>query len=101
MSIIELGALGEFIGAVLLFGSLVFVGLQIRQNTKSIRASTYREAISDFAYGIEELNHDPELTQIWFDGMRDFESLSREDKQRLAIYCTAILRRYENVLFQV
>ena len=32
MTIFELGALGEFIGAILLFVSLIYVGLQIKQN---------------------------------------------------------------------
>ncbi len=34
----ELGALGEFIGAFGVIASLVYVGLQIRQNTRAVRS---------------------------------------------------------------
>ena len=33
MTIFELGAVGEFVGAILLFLSLIYVGVQIKQNT--------------------------------------------------------------------
>ena len=38
MSIIELGALGEFVGAFAVVLTLVYLALQIRQNTKILRA---------------------------------------------------------------
>ena len=56
MTIQELGSLGEFIAAIATLATLVYLAVQIRQNTKSVRASTYHEAISDFAHGIEELD---------------------------------------------
>ncbi len=39
MTIFELGAIGEFTGAILLFLSLIYVGIQIRQNTNSMDES--------------------------------------------------------------
>ena len=48
MTIFELGALGEFVGAILLFGSMIFVGMQIRQNTNVAKAQIF-QARSDQA----------------------------------------------------
>ena len=48
MTIVELGALGEFAGAILLFGSLVFVGFQIRHNTKAMRAQIHEQLSSGY-----------------------------------------------------
>ena len=39
MTIIELGALGEFLGAVGVIATLVYLAIQIRQNTRSLNAS--------------------------------------------------------------
>ena len=39
MSIMELGALGEFVGAFAVVATLVYLALQIRQNTKSMDES--------------------------------------------------------------
>lgn len=39
MDIMELGAIGELVGGVAVIGSLLYVGLQIRQNSSWLRAS--------------------------------------------------------------
>lgn len=39
MTIMELGALGEFIGAVGVVASLIYLAVQIRQNTRSMNVS--------------------------------------------------------------
>jgi len=40
MSIMELGAIGEFVGAFGVIASLIYVGLQVRQNTRAMRSET-------------------------------------------------------------
>ena len=41
MSLADLGNLGEFIGSVAVLISLIYVGFQIRSNTRAVRASTF------------------------------------------------------------
>ena len=96
-----IGAIAELLGSVAVLGTLVYLAMQIRQNTKFIKASTYRDAIGDFSNNIEQLNQDADLNRIWYEGMKDFDSLPKLDQQRFATYCTGFVRRYENVLFQV
>ena len=43
MDIMELGAIGELVGGVAVIASLVYVGLQVRQNTKAVLAATFQE----------------------------------------------------------
>ena len=65
MSIVELGALGEFFGAIAVVVTLIYLAGQLRQNTKALRASTYDSyansgtAINDFA-----ARHADELAKI-------------------------------------
>ncbi len=40
MSLIELGALGEFMGSIAVLATLVYLVFQIRQNTLSIRSQS-------------------------------------------------------------
>ena len=93
MTIFELGALGEFVGAILLFGSLVFVGLQIRQNTKATRAVSHH-AITD---ALNQLNlsfaKDPAIVKLWASGMNDRSSL---DGVQLDQY-DALIRAYMHI----
>lgn len=39
MTIMELGALGEFLGAIAVFATLVYLAVQVRQNTRSLDAA--------------------------------------------------------------
>ena len=42
MTIQDLGSLGELIAAVATIATLVYLAMQIRQNTKQVRASTFQ-----------------------------------------------------------
>ncbi len=100
MTLEDLGNIGEFVGAVGVIVSLVYLAVQIRQNTHSVRTSTFHEAIRDMADAIDQLGRDAELTRIWYAGLRDLESLSEGEQQRFATYTTSVMRRYENILYQ-
>ena len=100
MSLQDLGNLGEFIGAVAVIVSLIYVGVQVRQNTQSVRTSAFQAAIRDATDTIDHVVHDSELIRIWLVGLRDLDSLSPEDRYRFAAYMTSVLRRYESLLYQ-
>ena len=36
-NIVELGAIGELVGGMAVIGSFLYVGLQIRQNTRAVK----------------------------------------------------------------
>ena len=49
MSIMELGALGEFVGSILVLATLIYLVIQVRQNTKGINSASYVNAAQLFA----------------------------------------------------
>ena len=100
MSIQDLGSLGELIGAVAVVVSLIYLAIQIRHNTQSVRSSAVQASVRDTTEIIDILVRDPELTRIWYDGIHDFESLSTEERRRFALYMNTVLRRLENLLYQ-
>jgi len=95
-----IGAIGEVFGATAVILTLVYLAVQIRQNTQNGRDSAVLNAISDFAHGTDELNRDPELVRIWFEGRINFQELDQLEKQRFALYLTSAFHRYEIVLYQ-
>ena len=96
----DLGNIGEFVGAIGVVASLVYLAAQIRQNTRSIRASAFEAAQRDLSEAIDLLSSDPELIRIYFDGNRDFESFSQDDRRRYACFMAAFMRRYETLVYQ-
>ncbi len=89
MDIMELGAIGELVGGVAVIGSLIYVGLQVRQNNEQARQSCRRNAI-ERGRANRELTRDfndmtivitdAELMQLLRQGMADFDALSRNDQ---------------------
>ncbi len=72
----------------------------LASNTTAVRNSTFQEAIRDQISGIDQLNPNPELNRIFYDGLRAFETLPNEEQRRFATYLTSVLRRYENLIYQ-
>jgi len=95
-----LGNLGDFLGGIGVVATLLYLASQIRQNTMSIRMSAFLEAQRDVASKLDQISTDPELIRIYFDGNRDFESFSKEDRRRYAAFMTGLFRRYETLLYQ-
>ena len=68
MTLQDLGAIGEFVGAGLLVVSLVYVGVQVRQNTLSQRAQI-RQNWTDIVIGWNQyLIQNPELAKFVREG---------------------------------
>ncbi|TXS94175.1 hypothetical protein FV139_11295 [Parahaliea maris] len=71
-----LGAIAEFVGGVATVVTLVYLALQIRQNTRSVRAATianYREGTAGYSRMIAE---NAALADLTLRGHQDPESLT-------------------------
>jgi hypothetical protein len=93
--------LRELISTLAVVASLVFVGLEIRQNTAAQRSQT-RQAISDAAYdSFTRLAESPDLAAAFNSVFgADTTSLSATDSSRAEYLMLGALRRMENVYLQ-
>ena len=64
MDLTQLANLGEFIGGVAVVGSLLFVGFQIRNNTRILRATTTYGSHHDLSSINRIIAADPQLARI-------------------------------------
>jgi hypothetical protein len=77
-----IGAIGEIIGALAVFLTLIYLSMQIRQNTRAVQASAVDSAINQVNHIRDAVFTDPEVTSMFRRGNEDPESLSEEDKIR-------------------
>lgn len=96
----QLGNLGEFIGAIAVVVSLVYLAAQIRQNTRAIRANTFHGIVDSLTDGIAEIARDAELTRIWIEALRQSGELSEVDRARFRLLLLMAVRRWENAFYQ-
>ena len=74
-----LGNLGEFFGAIAVFATLVYLAVQIRQNTYAQRSAAYDSSIRNFTEVRQALFESSEVSAIYVNGGNDPESLNETD----------------------
>ncbi len=89
MTIQDWGALGEIIGAIAVVASLVYLAIQIRQNTNQISLGIETMRLAAFERNVESGNRirelmivNPDLADLVARGSRDYQELSGTDKIR-------------------
>jgi hypothetical protein len=100
MSLEDLGNIGEFVAAVAVVISLIYLAVQIRQNTESLHAATFQDIIREGNVFLRDLSVHPELARIWRSGLDSLESLSADDRARFHYLILSFYRRVENVYQQ-
>ena len=95
-----IGAVGEIIGALAVLATLVYLALQVRQNTLQMKATSH-QAISDSLNHINILfAENSAMSQIWLKGCDDRSSLTLEEKWRFDATARAYMHVCETMFFQ-
>ena len=115
MSILELGALGEFLGSIAVLATLVYLSVQIRQNTRGLDeskklalAQTYQvrsDALQMMLVNAADSKHiGPIIAKLTGAGYPEdisaLEQLSAEERQRFRLWQIAQETHWDNMFFQ-
>ncbi|MFZ0608807.1 MAG: hypothetical protein WBD53_13240 [Xanthobacteraceae bacterium] len=100
MNLVEISQISQTLGSAAVVASLIFVGFQIRQNTKATRAASHH-AVSE---ALNRLNllwaRNSEVTRIWLSGMSDRRALTPEERWRFDSTVRAYLHVCETMYTQ-
>jgi hypothetical protein len=100
LNIQDLGNLGEFVGAIAVVITLVYLTLQIRQNTHSLRAQTYQDILIESVRLRDSWGRDAEASRLFWQGLQSLAAMSEDDRARTTNLIYALVRIYENVHYQ-
>jgi len=82
-----LAAIAELLGAIGVIVTLIYLSVQIRQNSNQLRG-TATTAVYEYQRTLTEmLSADPELYKIALRGNEDLASLDPWERQRFTIWC--------------
>jgi len=84
----------ELIGATGVIASLVYVGLQIRQNTIATQRSNARQTASDHARAFQGIQ-DEQISDIFYRGTEDLETLRPVERYRADLAMAVSLEAIE------
>ena len=100
MGLNDLANIGQVIGAIAVVISLIYVALQIRQNTNAVRSATAQTVHEHFAKWYHLVAADDELAQIVANGLRDYGSLSEKERVRFIAAFMAFLSYSQNAFLK-
>lgn len=100
MTIQELGSLGELIGAIATVATLVYLAVQIRTNTQTVRSAATQSVHEAFATWYRMLATDADLAQITAAGLQDYESLSDAERARFVATFMSFLSCWQDAFIK-
>ena len=98
MTLSELGNIGEFVGAVAVVVSLVYLAMQIRQNTQTVRASAYHNITAQWANHLQSIADNAELSSLYFRGLADSRSLDAQESPRFFLLMASQFALLEDLI---
>jgi hypothetical protein len=91
---------GELLAAVAVVISLIFVGLEIRENTVASQAITYQEAIAfDFNF-LTNLGSNPDTARVFYTFRDNPDALTGNEFLQGQALVSAVVRHLENLYLQ-
>ena len=96
----QVKAVIELAGAIAVLIGLVFVGLELRQNTVAVQSATFQgmtNTSSDFLVAVAS---EPELRRVWAAALNSPNDLSSEDRQIFAFLQQSLTLRMQNAFRQ-
>ena len=99
MSVIELGAVGEFLGAIAVVATLVYLTTQIRQSTRSMASQAHAQVAAEMQHNLRAMSQDDALAIAFRKATRG-EHLEPLEVTKLTFWFFAFGRGWESHIIQ-
>jgi len=76
----EIASVAEIVGAIAIVISLIYVGIEVKDSTRAVRSATANESIAAMSAWYLNVGSSEQASQMFFKGMTNPESLTREEK---------------------
>ena len=100
ITISELGSIGEFVSAIAVVASLIYVGIQLRQNTAAIKITTAQVFTDTWNNYIRTLNLAPELADIFYRGLTGTSTLKGPEITQFYSFLSQAFTTYQSFFMQ-
>ena len=93
LTLIEITGIAEIVGTVAIVVSLIFVGLQLRQNSSQFETAAIQAGMS-YVEAANDLFANPDTTELVIRGLDDFDGLTQVEKARFDGLLYNIITKY-------
>jgi hypothetical protein len=96
MTLEQWALIAQIISAVAVIASLLFVGIQLKQATSAIRATSSQAHSALYTDLVRSIIDNDDFARIWTIGLTRPKELSEEEWVRFVAYASALFRLYES-----
>lgn len=100
MTLAELSDISQAFSAIAVVASLIFLALQIRQNTRAIRANSHHAVTDSFNTFNVLLAGDPKTARRWRIGMEGLDRLNDDERTAFGFMALGYMRIFETLHYQ-
>ena len=101
MKLSEAASWAEIVSALGIVISLIYVGIQVTDNTSAMRSETASNASTEFIDWYAHLSGDPELMDVWLRGVTAPETLDEQQSLRFVFLLHIIMLQFQNNYYLV
>jgi len=94
-----LGAIADALAAVAVVASLLYLAVQVRQNTRQSRLGAQQVLVNELGNALQAQAQNRSLADLVLRGLQDVEALDAVDRLQFLSHISHILRLYEAVYF--
>ena len=92
------GGISEILGALAVIVTLVYLTIQIRQNSAVVRTSNYWQLTAQLGEFAQQLTSDPSLLEIYQRGLKSYQNLTEPERARFHMLLSNLFTKYQVML---
>jgi len=96
MELEQLAYIARIVGVILLIGSLVYVGQQLRQNAEMMRANHANDFVHHTDGLVSPVITNREFAEFWIRAETDFDAFDDTDRRRIILFEWRALQAWHN-----
>jgi hypothetical protein len=100
MNLEAMGNVGEMLGGLAVVVSLIYLAMQLRQNTNQVRSATYQSIVAAAAACNVTITQSKELARILRLGSLDTAQLDEDERVQFSFLCSQFFDIFENLFLQ-
>jgi hypothetical protein len=95
VSLTDLASIGSLVGGIAVVVSLLFVGFQLRQNTRAVRAATSQSHAVNWSQVTTPITECADFAHIWRVGLDGLAALTEDERTRFIAFAFGAMRFFE------
>lgn len=100
MTLDEINTAAQTVGVLAVLASLIFVGVQIRQNTLALKANSHHAVTDSFNAINVVLMSDQNAARVWRLGLAGLDNLDEDERMSFAYMALGYMRIFETLHYQ-